>query len=259
MNETGSKEIVSTLIVATTIVLSLFWAINTPVCATSVDTLSLCNLTGYPGDTVTEKVQLTGNLPDRIGHWRTSYKYVEGDDVARMDIRSWITITPENYTLAQGEVKTFTVAIRIPKDADPGLYGATSPEAGLIGHSDERRTYIVYEDADAIAVKESLANVSYAGLLIPISVIVLSKPTPTPQVTPSIKECDTTARAIIKAVGGCDAIDKSKYPMIYEACCKVTKDYLLDLLNTALADGVITSDEKEELLSALDIYLDLIP
>jgi hypothetical protein len=45
--------------------------------------------------------------------------------------------------------------------------------------------------------------------------------------------------------------------MIYEACCKVTKEYLLDLLNTALADGVINPDEKEELLGALDIYLDL--
>jgi hypothetical protein len=256
MNKTGSKEIIPTLTIAI-LILSLFSGINTSVSATSIDTLSMCNIEGYPGDTITEYVQLTGNMPDRIGHWRTSYKHIEGDDVAKMDIRSWITITPENYTLAEGEVKTFTVEIRIPHDAESGLYGATSPEAGLIGHSDDRRTYILYEDADATAVMTG-ENVAYTGLLIPVSVIVLSKPTPTPQVTPSIKECDTTARAIIKAVGGCGAIDKSKYSMIYEACCKVTKDYLLDLLNTALADGVITSDEKMELLSALDIYLDLI-
>ena len=152
--------------------------------ATSVDRLFLTNLEGYPGDTITQNIQLTGNLPDRIGHWRTSYKYVEGEDVTKMDIRSWIAITPANYTLAEGEVKTFTVAIRIPKDAEPGLYGATSTEAGLVGHSGERRTYIVFEDADAIAVTESQGNIAYTGLLLPISVKVLGKPNP---LTPLIK------------------------------------------------------------------------
>lgn len=154
------------------------------VSATSVDRLFITNQEGYPGDTITQEIQLTGNLPDRIGHWRTSYKHVEGDDVTRMDIRSWITITPENYTLAPGEVKTFTVTIKIPEDAEPGLYGATTAEAGFVGHSDERRTYLVFEDADAKAVIESEGNVVYSGLLIPVSVKVLGKPNP---LTPVIK------------------------------------------------------------------------
>ncbi len=82
----------------------------------------------------------------------------------------------------------------------------------------------------------------------------------TPTVTPSITECDSTARAIINAVGGCDALDKSRYPAIYEACCKITKEYLLDLLNDALADdGKITSDEKKQLLDALNAYLEMRP
>ena len=89
-------------------------------------------------------------------------------------------------------------------------------------------------------------------------------PTPTktitPTVTTSITECDSTARAIINAVGGCDALDKSKYPAIYKAGCKITKEYLLGLLNDALADdGKITSDEKKQLLDALNTYLEMRP
>lgn len=166
------------------VVIALVLVLIAGASATSVDRLFMTNLEGYPGDIITQEIQLTGNLPDRIGHWRTSYKHIEGDDVARMDIRSWITITPENYTLASGEVKTFTVTMRTPEDAEPGLYGATTAEAGFVGHSDERRTYIVFEDADAIAVIESQGNVVYSGLLLPVSVKVLGKPNP---LTPVIK------------------------------------------------------------------------
>lgn len=152
--------------------------------ATSVNQLAMCNLEGHPGDTISENIVLTGTLPDRMGHWRTSYKQIEGDDEEKMDIRSWITITPENYTLKPGEVKTFTVEIKIPKDVEPGLCGAISTEAGLTGHSDERRTYIIFEDANATAVIEAQGNVAYTGLLIPISVKVLGTPNP---LTPIIK------------------------------------------------------------------------
>lgn len=79
--------------------------------------------------------------------------------------------------------------------------------------------------------------------------------TSTPAVTAPVTECDETARAIIKAVGGCDAIDRAEYPQIYDACCKVTKEYILDLLNSSLADGTISPDEKKQLLKALDTYL----
>ena len=152
--------------------------------ATSVDRLFMCNLEGHPGDTITGDISLTGTLPDRSGHWRTSYKQIEGDDEARMNIRSWITITPTNYTLKPGEVKTFTVEIAIPKDVQPGLYGAKTREAGTIGHSDERRTYIIFEDANTTAFIEGGGCVAFSGLLIPISVNVLGKPNP---LTPIIK------------------------------------------------------------------------
>ncbi|MGB7532346.1 MAG: LamG domain-containing protein [Halobacteriota archaeon] len=81
--------------------------------------------------------------------------------------------------------------------------------------------------------------------------------TTTPTVTPTETECDETARAIVNAVGGCEALDKSKYPAVYEACCKVTKESLLKLLDDALTDGTISSDEKEQLLSALNKYLEV--
>ncbi len=81
--------------------------------------------------------------------------------------------------------------------------------------------------------------------------------TPAPTLTPTETECDETARAIVKAVGGCDALDKSKYPAVYEACCKVTKESLLMLLDDALTDGTISSDEKEQLVNALNKYLEV--
>jgi hypothetical protein len=93
-----------------------------------------------------------------------------------MDLKSWITITPENYTLAQGEVKTFTVEIKIPKDVQPGLYGATSEDAGQPGHFDERRTYILFGDADTTAVIEGGGSVAYSGVRAPVIVSVLGKP-----------------------------------------------------------------------------------
>ncbi|GEM_PF-1819620 len=68
--------------------------------------------------------------------------------------------------------------------------------------------------------------------------------------------CDTTAKAIVNSVGGCGTIDQSLYSNIYKACCvKPTKETLLSMLNNALADGVIDTQEKAALLSALDSYL----
>jgi len=87
------------------------------------------------------------------------------------------------------------------------------------------------------------------------SVVATVVVTSTPAVTTPLTECDETARAIIKAVGGCDAIDRAEYPLIYDACCKVTKEYILDLLNSSLADGTISPDEEKQLLKALDTYL----
>jgi len=87
-------------------------------------------------------------------------------------------------------------------------------------------------------------------------------PTPTltpitPTVAPTETECDETARAIIEAVGGCDELDESEYPAVYAACCEVTKESLLKLLDDALTDGTISSDEKRELLDALNTYIEL--
>jgi len=85
------------------------------------------------------------------------------------------------------------VRISIPKDAEPGLlYGATSESAGMEGHSGERRTYVIFEDADASVVAAGGSAV-YTGLLIPVSVKVLGKPNP---LTPVIKAIEANIISI---------------------------------------------------------------
>ena len=139
--------------------------------ATAVDRTALPNLEGYPGETISAEITLEGtDLEERSGFWYTHYKEVEGDN-NRMDITSWITIEPKDYTIKEGEIKAFTVKVKIPKDAGQGLWGATSEEAAKEGHSGERRTYIVFKDA------LEGGNV-YSGLLLPISVKVLESPNP---------------------------------------------------------------------------------
>lgn len=149
--------------------------------ATSVDRMSLVNLEGYSSKTIKEEITLEGTDPgERSGFWYTNYKKTDGDD-SKMDITSWITIEPKDYTIKQGEIKVFTINIKIPKNAEPGLYGATSQEAGKEGHSSERRTYIVFKDAS------SGGNV-YSGLLIPISVNVLTSLNPLAPVINFVKQ-----------------------------------------------------------------------
>jgi hypothetical protein len=142
--------------------------------ATAVDRMSLCNLEGHPGETIEAQITLEGtDAEERSGYWYTHYKEVEGDD-ERMDITSWITIEPEEYAITQGESIVFTVRVKIPGDAEPGLWGATSEEAGQPGHSAERRTYIIFKDTI------TGGNV-YSGLLIPVSVEVLGETGPPAQ------------------------------------------------------------------------------
>ena len=153
------------------LLLGLLFIPNSTVLATTVDRNSLCNLEGFPGKTISAEITLEGTDPEeRAGFWYTYYKEVEGDD-DRMDITSWITIEPKDYTIKQGEIKVFTVKVKIPRNAELGLWGAASEEAGKEGHSGERRTYIVFKDA----IGEG--NV-YSGLLIPISVKILKSPNP---------------------------------------------------------------------------------
>ena len=159
----------STILVA--LVLGLLFIPGSTALATSVDRMSLTNLEGYAGKTIKAEITLEGtDLEERSGFWYTNYKEVEGAD-NRMDITSWITIEPKDYTIKQGEIKVFTVEVKIPRDAELGLWGATSEEAAKEGHSGERRTYIVFKDTPAGG------NV-YSGLLIPISVKVLPSPNP---------------------------------------------------------------------------------
>jgi len=133
--------------------------------ATSVSKMSLTNLVGYPGKTIETEIALEGtDLEERSGFWYTHYKKIEGDN-DRMDITSWVTIEPKDFLIKQGETKTFTVKVKVPRNAELGLWGATSEEAGKEGHSSERRTYIIFKDA------AGGGNV-YSGLLIPISVQV---------------------------------------------------------------------------------------
>jgi len=139
--------------------------------ATSVDRIGICNLEGYAGETIEQEITLEGTQPEeREGFWETHYKKVEGDD-EQMDITNWISFEPEEYTITQGEIKTFTVKIEIPKNAGPGLWGATAETACREGHSEERRSYIIFKDTP-------LGGNVYSGLLLPISVNVLESPNP---------------------------------------------------------------------------------
>ena len=175
------------------LLLGLSFIPSARVSATAVDRLSLCNLEGYPGDTIEAKITLEGTgTEERSGYWYTHYKKVEGDD-DRMDITSWIEIEPSEYVIRQGETEVFTVKVKIPKDAQPGLWGATSEEAGKTGHSDERRTYIIFKDAI------TGGNV-YSGLLIPVSVKVLGKPNLLAPLIKIVKEHITVTALIIVIV-----------------------------------------------------------
>lgn len=137
--------------------------------ATSVDRMSIVNLQGYPGKATKVEIKLEGTDPEeRSGSWYAHYKKIDGDS-DKMDITSWVTIEPKDYTIKKGETKVFTIEVKIPKNAEPGLWGATSEEAGKEGHASERRTYIVFKDAPGGG------NV-YSGLLIPVSVKVQPNP-----------------------------------------------------------------------------------
>ena len=139
--------------------------------ATEVDRMSLCDLEGFPGETIDTEITLTGTgQEERSGFWYTHYKEVEGDD-DKMDITSWIEIEPKDYILKEEETKVFIIKIKIPEDAGPGLWGATSVEAAKEGHSAERRTYVVFKDAI------TGGNV-YSGLLLPTAINVLPSPDP---------------------------------------------------------------------------------
>ncbi len=98
-----------------------------------------------------------------------------------MDITSWITVEPKEYTIIQGKSLVFTVRAKIPNTARPGLWGATSEEAGQSGHSGERRTYLIFKDTI------TGGNV-YSGLLIPVSVKVLGQSSPLAPAVDFIKQ-----------------------------------------------------------------------
>lgn len=150
-------------------------------CATSVSRMSLCDLEGYSGEVIEMKITLEGDgLEERSGFWHTYYNETEGDN-DKMDITSWITFEPKEYIIKEGEIKSFIVKIKIPEDAGPGLWGATSVEAGKPGHSDERRTYTIFKDVI------TGGNV-YSGLLIPTSVKVLKNPNPLAPVINFVKK-----------------------------------------------------------------------
>ncbi len=141
------------------------------VMATGVSRLSLCNLEGNPGHTTRAQILLTGTEQEiRTGYWDVYYKQTDGD-TEKMDITSWITIEPKEFTISANETKDFFILVKIPGDTSPGLWGATTEQAGETGHSGERRTYIIFKDT------VEGGNV-YSGLLIPISVKVTGNPNP---------------------------------------------------------------------------------
>ncbi len=103
------------------VVIILFVVVNiahlpVSVSATSVDKLSICDVEGHAGDVIDIPITLRSTSDSkRAGYWSIFYKKVEGEsDDKKMDITDWITITPPNYTLKSGEVKSFTTTISIP-------------------------------------------------------------------------------------------------------------------------------------------------
>ena len=111
-----------------------------PVLATSADRLSLANLEGYPGETIQAQITLQGTEAERSGYWQTYYKQTEGDD-ARMDITSWVTIEPEDYTIAQGQNLT------VPLTARPYYVlfeKTTSEQAARIVKNSEIKWFMLY-------------------------------------------------------------------------------------------------------------------
>lgn len=169
------KEIATTRLVIILFVVANIAHLPVSVSATSVDKLSICDVEGHAGDVIDIPITLRSTSDsERAGYWSIFCKKVEGEsDDRKMDITDWITITPPNYILKSGEVKSFTITISIP-DVSPGLYGATSPDADMEGHSDERRTYIIFEDVDASAADAGASTVK-SGMLIPVSVKILEK------------------------------------------------------------------------------------
>jgi hypothetical protein len=149
----------------------LFLTGSIGVMSTSIDRMSLCNLGGQPGETIVTTITLFGTESEtRTGYWDTYYKQVDSDN-DHMDITPWITIQPKEFSIAKDESKVFNISIILPQNTEPGLWGATSVNAGDSGHSAERRTYIIFKDTAAGG------NV-YSGLMIPISVQVTGKVNP---------------------------------------------------------------------------------
>jgi hypothetical protein len=158
-------------LVAAWLLAGLLFGLPSVVMATGVDHLLLCDLEGHPGETIEAQITLQGtDAQERSGYWYTYYNRVDGDD-EKMDITSWITIEPEEYAIKLGESLVFTVNVKIPADAAPGVWGATNEEACQTGHSADRRSYIIFKDA------VSGGNV-YSGMAIPVLVTVLGEGNP---------------------------------------------------------------------------------
>jgi len=82
--------------------------------ATSVDRMSFTNQEGRPGETIELEMILEGtDAGERVGYWYTNYKETEGD-TAEMDITSWISIEPKDYTIKQGESISFKINVCYP-------------------------------------------------------------------------------------------------------------------------------------------------
>ena len=158
------------------------------VSATAVDVARLYDLEGLPGDTINIEIKLKGTqASERVGYWDTIYTNFSGDEESKMNITSWITIEPKNYTLKQNETKEFTITITIPKNAEPGLYGVNSTDAKIPGHWYQRRTWIQFKDTDASTSLSAGGVAVYTGFKIPVSVKVLGKPNPLAPIIKGIK------------------------------------------------------------------------
>lgn len=193
----GFRYYATTLILILAIVALVF----TPVVyATAVSKVTLYGFSGYPGDVIEIPIELTGDLPERTGYWEAFYTKFEGDEEEKMDITSWITIEPKNYTLKLNETKEFMITITIPKDAEPGLHGVNSTDAPTPGHWYQRRTWIRFKDTDASLVVGAGGVAAWTGFRIPVSVQVLEKPSAPGALGPIITAIKENTTPILLAV-----------------------------------------------------------
>src|SRR3989338_3360236 len=162
------------------------------------------------------------------------------------------------------EVRGWNLSKVLPSESLGIIYsGGGGFVAGIQGNSNSNDNVIQFTLNDSYCNESQCFSVTPGqyhifaqmrkGISNVLSLNVAETGRPIPQ--PQSLTCDETAQAVVKSVGSCTAIDPVKYQNVYAACCQITRDVLLSLLNNALGDGIVDEHEKSVLLTALNSYL----